>query len=99
MTNVEHHSWQNIENLFANEVIDEERKRIMLYAFDPDWENRYGFYWEKDWFYVYWSGFLLLRFQLRQLPDNTYRICHLQKTEAIQACNVALYEALHSLRW
>lgn len=99
MTNVELHSWQNVENPFAGEVIDEEKKRILLYAFEPDWDNRYGFYWENGWFYVYRSGFLLLRFQLRQLSDNTYRICHLQKTEAIQADVGALSEALYSLRW
>lgn len=99
MTNVELHSWQNIENPFANVVIDEERKRIMLYAFEPDWDNRYGIYWENGWFYVYRSGFLLLRFQLDQLPDSTYRICHLQKTEAGQSNANALSEALYSLRW
>lgn len=99
MTNVELHSWQNIENPFANEVIEEEKKRILLYAFEPDWDNRYGFYLENGWFYVYRSGFLLLRFQLRQLSDNTYRICHLQKTEAGQSNVNALSEALYSLRW
>lgn len=99
MTNVERHTWQSVENPFADLVIDEEKKRIQLYAFEPDWDNRYGFYWENGWFYVYRSGVLLLRFQLKQVPDMTYRICHLQQTEASQANVGALYEAIYSLRW
>lgn len=99
MTNVELHTWQNVENPFADEVYDEEKKRILLYAFEPDWDNRYGFYWENGWFYVYRSGVLLLRFQLKPMPDGTYRICHLQKTEAPQAMVGALSEALYSLKW
>lgn len=67
--------------------------------FDPNWDNRYGFYWENGWFYVYRSGVLLLRFQLKPMPDGTYRICHLQKTEAPQAMVGALSEALFSLKW
>jgi len=98
MTNVELHTWQNVENPFADEVYDEEKKRILLYAFGPDWDNRYGFYWEDGWFYVYRSGVLLLRFQLKQMPDSTYRIYHLQKTEAPQADVGALYEAFYSLK-
>lgn len=97
MTNVERHTWQAVENPFADFVIDEEKKGILLYAFEPDWDNRYGFYWENGWFYVYRSGFLLLRFQLKQVPDMTYRICHLQQTEAGQANVGALSEALYSL--
>ena len=99
MTNVELHTWHNVENPFADEVYDEEKKRILLYAFEPDWDNRYGFYWENGWFYVYRSGVLLLRFQLKPMPDGTYRICHLQKTEAPQAMVGALSEALFSLKW
>ena len=99
MTNVKLHTWHNVENPFADEVYDEEKKRILLYAFEPDWDNRYGFYWENGWFYVYRSGVLLLRFQLKPMPDGTYRICHLQKTEAPQAMVGALSEALFSLKW
>ena len=99
MTNVERHTWHAVENPFADLVIDEEKKRILLYAFEPDWDNRYGFYWENGWFYVYRSGVLLLRFQLKQVQDMTYRICHLQQTEASQANVGALYEAICSLRW
>ena len=99
MTNIERHTWQSVENPFVDLVIDEEKKRILLYAFEPDWDNRYGFYWENGWFYVYRSGVLLLRFQLKQVQDMTYRICHLQQTEASQANVGALYEAIYSLRW
>lgn len=99
MTDVELHSWQDVENPFVEEVIDEKKKRILLYAFEPDWDNRYGFYWENGWFYIYRSGLLLLRFQLKLMPDKTYRIFHLQKSEVSQANVGAMYEALSSLRW
>lgn len=96
-TNVELHSWQKVENTFANEVFDEERKRDLLYSFEPDWDHRYSFYWENGWFYVCRSGVLLHRFQLKQLPDKTYRICHLQNSEENSVGMIGLDEALHSL--
>lgn len=97
MTNVELHTWTSMDNPFADEVFDEERKRILLYAFEPDWDNRYGFYFENGWFYVYRSGELLSRFQLEKKQDNTYRICHLQNTEFTDS-HTGLIEALYSLK-
>lgn len=96
-TNVERHSWHGMDNLFENEVFDERRRHSLLYAFDPDWDNRYGFYLENGWFYVYRSGFLLARFLLKQQPDNTYRICHLQYSKDEKMAQIGLREALHSL--
>ncbi|MBR1889019.1 MAG: ADP-ribosylglycohydrolase family protein [Alloprevotella sp.] len=97
-TNVERHSWQNVENPFAKEVIDEEKKRSLLYAFEPDWDNRYGLYLENGWIYVYRSGFLLARFQLRKYQDGTYRMRNLQHIVNERNALVGLEEALYSLK-
>ena len=97
MTNVERHTWKPVKNVFEDKVIGEKTREAIFYAFDPDWDNRFGFYWENGWFYVYRSGFLLSRFQLKQVSDGTYRIYNLQNTPKEGGGNIALREALYSI--
>ncbi len=98
MTNVELHSWHNMTNSFSDDVFDEQRKTSLMYAFEPDWDNRYGFYLENGWFYVYRSGFLLARFHMKKMPDKTYRITNLQYSDNEELAVAGLKEALYSLK-
>ena len=96
MTNVEVHEWHTMESTFSEKVIDEDSKQRLLYSFEPDWDNRYGIYFDNGWFYVYRSGVLLTRFQLRQKHNKTYSICHLQFADNEEYAHIAMSEALRS---
>lgn len=78
LTNVEHHVWTNVDNPYANIVISPEMRSRMMYAFHTGWEARYGIYLDNGWFYVYRSHCLLLRFQLKEMADGTWRIYQFQ---------------------
>lgn len=103
-TNVERHYWYDAPCPFSNKVITPELKRRITKAFYTDWENRFGFYLDDGWFYVYRSFTLLARFKLKELPDGTYRIANYQKSDESKewdkddtAINCAMYSVEH--RW
>lgn len=98
LTNVERHVWVSMENYFADRVISKETKESLLYAYFPDWERRYQLYLENGWIYVCRSGFVLVRFQLQKLPDNTYRIWHTQRAaDDTHNAEIAMREAIDGL--
>ena len=101
-TNVERHYWYDAPCPFSNKVITPELKRRITKAFYTDWENRFGFYLDDGWFYVYRSFTLLARFKLKELPDGTYRIANYQKSDESKewdkddtAINCAMYSVEH----
>lgn len=80
-TNVERHFWYDAPCPFSDKLITTELKRRITKAFYTDWENRFGFYLDDGWFYVYRSFILLSRFKLKELPDGSFRISNYQKSD------------------
>ncbi len=104
LINVECHTWTPSENPFKDVVIDQELRSRILKAFDTGWDDRYGFYLDNGWIYVYRSSVLLARFILSQHNDGTYRITHYQKPDGFKYHDLenipmecALYSVMH--RW
>ncbi len=81
LTNVEKHNWYNAPCPLSRKVITPELKRRVTIAFYTDWDDRYGFYLDDGWFYVYRSFILLSRFKFKEMPDGTYRITNYQKSD------------------
>lgn len=104
MTNVDKHCWHDSKCPFENKVIDEELHRRIFVAFQTGWDDRYGFYLDNGWIYVYRSYIILARFTLTQQNDGTYRISNYQKSDESRNYDledVALENALYSVeyRW
>lgn len=97
LTNVERHTWTDVDNPYSGRVIVQEFKKKMLRAYSTDWDNRYGFYLDNGWFYVYRSHPLLLRYKLKPLADSTFRITNLQISNDDHARVEDLNEVLYSL--
>lgn len=104
MTNVDKHCWHESKCPFENKIIDKELHRRILVAFQTGWDDRYGFYLDNGWIYVYRSYIILARFILTQQNDGTYRISNYQKSDEsinYDLEDVALENALYSVeyRW
>lgn len=80
-TNVEMHNWEDALCPLSDKVISKELRQRIVKAFYTDWDNRFGFYLDNGWVYVYRSFILLVRFQFEELPDGTFRIVHYQKSD------------------
>lgn len=105
LINVDKHFWYSKKCQFTNKNIDKELYRRILKAFYTGWDDRYGFYFDDGWVYVYRSYKILSRFRLMQQPDGNYRIRYYQISDEfegdISLYDVALQEALYSVeyRW
>lgn len=99
MTNVELHQWQNVENPFADKAVSEESRRRILKGLYTGWDNRYGFYLDNGWVYVYRSYCLICRFRLTKQGDDSWRITHLQTSGEMDGdiVNIAMCEALSAV--
>lgn len=102
-TNVERHYWYDAPCPFSDKVITPELKRRITKAFYTGWEDRFGFYLDDGWFYVYRSFILLSRFQLKEVADGTYRIVNYQKSDESKqydlndtAIDCAMYSVEHN---
>ena len=87
----------------SDKVISKELKRRIIKAFYTDWENRFGFYLDDGWIYVYRSFVLLSRFKLKESSDGTYRIVQYQKSDESEqydldndAIRCAMYSIEHN---
>jgi hypothetical protein len=101
-TNVDKHNWISAQCPFEDKIISAELRRRILRAFYTGWEDRYGFYLDDGWIYVYRSSFLLCRFTLAEHADNTYRVKRYQISGELKggyAQNNALREALYSVEY
>ncbi len=103
-TNVERHYWYDAPCPFSDKVITPELKRRITKAFYTGWEDRFGFYLDDGWYYVYRSFILLSRFKLKEVTDGTYRITNYQKSDEAKqydlddtAISCAMYSVEH--RW
>lgn len=101
MTNVERHVWKDVANPYVDKIISRELRRRILKAFQPTFDDRYGFYLDDGYIYVYRSCRVLNRFKLSSMPDGTFRIVDLQASEEAGYQLGAIQEALYSVeyRW
>ena len=101
-TNVERHYWYDAPCPFSDKVITAELKCRITKAFYTGWEDRFGFYLDDGWYYVYRSFILLSRFKLKEVTDGTYRITYYQKSDEAKqydlddtAISCAMYSVEH----
>lgn len=101
-TNIERHFWYDAPCPFSDKVITPELKRRITKAFYTGWEDRFGFYFDDGWYYVYRSFILLSRFKLKEFPNGTYRIVNYQKSDEAKqydlddtAISCAMYSVEH----
>lgn len=101
MTNVERHVWKDVANPYVDKIISRELRRRILKAFQPTFDDRYGFYLDDGYIYVYRSCRVLNRFKLSSMSDGTFRIVKLQVSEEAGYQLGAIQEALYSVeyRW
>lgn len=101
MTNVERHVWKDVANPYGDKIISRELRRRILKAFQPTFDDRYGFYLDDGYIYVYRSCRVLNRFKLSSMSDGTFRIVELQASEEADYQLGAIQEALYSVeyRW
>lgn len=101
MTNVERHVWKDVANPYGEKLISRELRRRILKAFQPTFDDRYGFYLDDGYIYVYRSCRVLNRFKLSSMSDGTFRIVELQASEEAGYQLGAIQEALYSVeyRW
>lgn len=101
MTNVERHVWKDVANPYVDKIISRELRRRILKAFQPTFDDRYGFYLDDGYIYVYRSCRVLNRFKLSSMSDGTFRIVELQVSEETGYQLGAIQEALYSVeyRW
>lgn len=101
MTNVERHVWKDVANPYVDKIISRELRRRILKAFQPTFDDRYGFYLDDGYIYVYRSCRVLNRFRLVSVSDGTFRIMDLQASEEAGYQLGAIQEALYSVeyRW
>lgn len=101
MTNVERHVWKDVANPYGDKIISRELRRRILKAFQPTFDDRYGFYLDDGYIYVYRSCRVLNRFKLSSMSDGTFRIVELQASEEAGYQLGAIQEAQYSVeyRW
>jgi len=101
MTKVERHVWKDVANPYVDKIISRELRRRILKAFQPTFDDRYGFYLDDGYIYVYRSCRVLNRFKLSSMSDGTFRIVELQASEEAGYQLGAIQEALYSVeyRW
>lgn len=82
LTNVERHTFVHAKSDFDGMKITPEERRHILLSFPTGWENRFGFYLDDGWVYVYRSHYLLGRFKI--LPKNgSFVISHVQQSDEL----------------
>lgn len=95
-TNVEKQNWTVFPNAFEGRVFTVERGERILRAFYTGWDDRYGFYLDDGWIYVYRSFVLLARFRLIRNGES-YTLVNVQRSQEKPDCaEVAIEEALYS---
>ena len=100
LTNVEYHHWIPAKNLFDEIRFSEDEHRCIMKSGISLWDERYGFYLDDGWHYIYKSGSLIARF--KTVFDGTYwRIANWLLSgernfkESISAFEWVLYDGLH----
>ena len=61
--------------------LNEESYRSFLKSYGPDWDMRFGVYYEDGWHYVYRSNYLLKKFKFQKQEDGMYHMIDSYTTE------------------
>lgn len=72
---------QWIKTELDDKTLDEESYRSFLKSYGPDWDMRFGVYYEDGWHYVYRSNFLLKKFKFQKQNDGLYHLIETCTTE------------------
>jgi ADP-ribosylglycohydrolase len=72
---------QWIKTNLDDKKLDEESYRSFLKSYGPDWDMRFGVYYEDGWHYVYRSNFLLKKFKFQKQDDGFYHVIESYTTE------------------
>ena len=64
-----------------DKILDEESYRSFLKSYGPDWDMRFGVYYEDGWHYVYRSNYLLKKFKFQKQEDGMYHMIDSYTTE------------------
>lgn len=97
MTNVTKYDWKPYQSSFEGKEISAGLEKSIRLAFHPGWDDRYGFYLENGWYYVYRSFFLMYRFRIVKGEKESFRIVNLQCSgDHFDKEESALREAMYS---
>lgn len=72
-------NWMKTET--KNKMLNEESYLSFLKSYQPDWEMRYGVYYEDGWHYVYRSNYLLKKFKFHKQPDGFFHLTETYTTD------------------
>jgi len=72
---------QWIKTNLDDKCLSPESFRSFLKSYGPDWDMRFGVYYEDGWHYVYRSYYLLKKFKFQELNDGLYHLIESYATE------------------
>ncbi len=72
---------QWIKTKLDDKTLDEASYRSFLNSYGPDWDMRFGVYYEDGWHYIYRSNFLLKKFKFQKKEDGLYHVIESYTTE------------------
>lgn len=67
-----------------DKVLDEESYKSFLLGYGPDWDMRYGVYYEDGWCYIYRSHCLLKKFRFKKQNDGLYHVSDFYDSNKIE---------------
>jgi len=72
---------QWIKTKLDDKKLDEESYRSFLKSYGPDWDMRFGVYYEDGWHYIYRSNFLVKKFKFQKQDDGQYHLIESYSTQ------------------
>lgn len=81
LTNVERLHFMPIQSRYEGHVITAEQRRRILRAFVTGWEDRFGFYLDNGFVYLYRSHYLLGRFKIIPCGEDSFRSVNVSYTQ------------------
>lgn len=70
-----------IKSNLEDKLLDETSYKSFLKGYGPDWDMRFGVYYEDGWNYIYRSHNLLRKFRFRKHGDGIFHLVELYETE------------------
>jgi ADP-ribosyl-[dinitrogen reductase] hydrolase len=85
-------NWRQVS--FEDKVLTEESYKSFLLGYGPDWDMRYGVYYEDGWSYIYRSYFLIKKFRFKKQNDGLYHVSDLYDSD-----KVVEFDVLEDILW
>jgi len=70
-----------IKSNLEDKLLDETSYKSFLKGYGPDWDMRFGIYYEDGWNYIYRSHYLLRKFRFRKQSDGFNHLTELYEAE------------------